>query len=45
MVKVNDKVKQPLQQARLCVSGIEKRMPIAMDLVRALARNTSCMNG
>ena len=48
MVKVNDKGKQPLQQgmiqARLCVSSTE-RMPVLMDLMRALARNMSCVNG
>lgn len=45
MVEVNDTVKQPLQQARLCVSSTEKKMPVVKDLVRALARNTSCVNG
>lgn len=45
VVKVNDKGKQPLPQARLCVSSIEKRMPVMMDLTRAFARNTNCVNG
>lgn len=39
MVKVNDKGKQPLQQARFCVLDIEKRMPVMMDLIRFLGRN------
>lgn len=34
VVKVNDKGKQPLQQARYCVSDKEKRMPVMMDLIR-----------
>lgn len=33
MVTVNDKGKQPLQQARVCMSSIEKRMPVMMDLI------------
>lgn len=45
MVKVNDKEKQRLQQAKFRVSGIEKRMPVMMDLIRFSSRNMSCVNG
>lgn len=45
VVKVNDKEKQPLQQAKFRVSGIEKRMPLMMDLIRFSSRNMSCVNG
>lgn len=45
VVKVNDKGKQPLQQARYRVSDKEKRMPVMMDLIRFLGRSISCVNG
>lgn len=45
VLKVNDKEKQPLQQEKFCVSGIEKRMPVMMDLIRFSSRNMSCVNG
>lgn len=45
VAKVNDKGKQPLQQARFYVSDIEKRMPVMSDLIRFLGRNMSCVNG
>lgn len=45
VVKVNDKGKQSLQQARYCVSDKEKRIPVMMDLIRFLGKNMSCMNG